>query len=260
MKTPYVLSWIVVVLAVIASVVGMSVPGMYREPMWSGFGFGNDLVTLVLGAPVLAMSTLRASRGSARGYLVWTGALCYMVYNYVFYVFGAPVTKLFAPHVALFTLSGYALIFALVRGNAGDIGQRFRARTPARWIAGYTFVFATLLGVFWVFPWGKYVIAGAIPQVNGSEHGYRFIAGGDLAFLVSPMILAASWLWRRRSWGFSLAAMFHVQFGMYAVVLITTCLLAVRAGAAAELSMLPVWITVGAGSWLCLAGLLPNAE
>jgi hypothetical protein len=259
-KTAYVLSWIIAVLAVVASVAGLAVPGMYRDEVWKGLGPAGDIVTLALGAPVLAAATVLAARGSARGRLVWIGALCYMLYAYGFYLFGAPVNKLFMAYAALFTLSGLAVAFSLARGGAEGVGAGFRARTPVRWIAGYMFALAALVVGVWFAPWARFVLSGEIPRVNGSADAYRFIAAMDLAFLVTPMFLGAQWLWRRKALGFALAAAANVQWALYSVLLSVSCLVSWRAGAPGALDNLPLWVGLGAGSCLCVAGLLANVE
>jgi hypothetical protein len=69
-------------------------------------------VTLLV---VLTLAIIYSAHGSVRARLLWLGSLYYIVYNYAFYVFGIPVTRLYLPWIALFVLSGIA--FALGMGS-----------------------------------------------------------------------------------------------------------------------------------------------
>lgn len=259
-RVPYVLSAIVVVLAVVASATGMLCPAVYRFKNWLSVVFSNDLVTLGLAVPILVASMIRAARGSARGYAIWAGSLYYMIYNYAFYLVGAPVNKLFPAYSGLFSLSVFALVFVLRSSIVEQIGERLRARTPARPIAAYMFSSGALVGGFWLFQWLKFCVTGEVPQVSGKEDDYRMIAGIDLTFLLPLVLPAAYWLWRRRPWGYVLAVMTNVQGALYGLVLTAVSFFSWKAGTPGALTMLPVWIVFGTGSLLCLAGLLARVE
>src|SRR5215469_16397216 len=90
-----VLSWLVAGLAAGLSLAGLAFPSLYGEKNWGAMSVGNDLMTLVAAMPALVAALVASGRGSARGHLVWLGALYYMTYNYAFYVFALPVTRLF---------------------------------------------------------------------------------------------------------------------------------------------------------------------
>ena len=253
------LSVLVVVLATLACFVGILWPAVYRDKLWEG-ALGNDLVTLVLGVPILIASLIYSIRGSFRGTLLWFGSLYYMLYNYAFYLFGVPVSKLFPVFVGLFTFSAFALVFGMANLNLEKAGHQFTAKTPARTIAGWMFFLAIMVGRVWMVPWLKFALYGVSPRVYDSEDAYRVIATVDLVFMVSLLFPTAYWLWRRRPLGFLLAAMMNVQGALYTTVLAVSCLFSWRAGVPDALSMLPNWIFGTVASLLCLTGLLWNIE
>jgi hypothetical protein len=77
-------------------------PGLYDDNDFVTAGWaGNDLVTLVIAIPLLFGALLMATRGSARGELVWLGSLAYIGYNFAFYLFGASLNRLFLTYVAI---------------------------------------------------------------------------------------------------------------------------------------------------------------
>lgn len=140
-----VLTALIVALMIAASVLGIVVDGLYREGPWAREAFrGGDVVTLVLVVPVLIGALLLVRRGSVRATVVWLGALVYAVYNYAYYVFGASFNDAFLIHIAIFSSSIFALVFAASRLDVTAMAEPLR-RGPrlARWIGG----FLTLVGV-----------------------------------------------------------------------------------------------------------------
>jgi hypothetical protein len=61
MKVPYILSAALAALMVVQSVLGLVFPGEYRDVEWiRATWFGNDWVTLAVGAPLLVAALLLA--------------------------------------------------------------------------------------------------------------------------------------------------------------------------------------------------------
>ncbi len=261
-RAAYVLSVIVSVLATLVSVAGLCFPGLYPHSWDNGTSLGNDLITLVVAVPVLALAIIYSARGSVRGRLLWLGALCYMIYNYAFYVFGIPVTKLFLPWIALFVLSGLALVLAMGNLDAKSIAGGFSPRTPVRWIAGYLFFAATMICNLWISQWVKFLATGRVPEVNGNQEAYKVIAAIDLSFAVPLLIAAACALWRRHPWGYVLGTAAFVQFAMYFAVMGTACVFGWMLTPGSQL--FSGWFVNGLVTLpillLCLAGLLLNVK
>lgn len=84
------MSLIIAFLAIVASLGGLLWENLYRDSeairaVW----FVNDLITLFVAVPVLVVSIYFASKGSLRARLIWVGCIWYMLYSYVFYMYGA---------------------------------------------------------------------------------------------------------------------------------------------------------------------------
>src|SRR5689334_2249532 len=100
------LSAMIALLALVASTGGLFRYGLYRDNILVTAAFrGNDLITLTIAVPGLIIALLMAQRGSARGQLIEMGLLAYMLYNYVFYLYGAAFNRFFLMYVALVALS-----------------------------------------------------------------------------------------------------------------------------------------------------------
>ena len=256
------LSAMVAVLAATISVIGLRFPAVYGSNWDSATASGNDLVTLLVAVPVLALGLRHAARGSVRARLVWLGALYFMLYNYAFYVFGMTVTQLYLPFIAAFVLSGFA--FALGMGNLDveSLRRRFGPRTPARPIAAYMFYVAAMLAFTWISQWVKFTLTGKVPEVNGSAHAYQVIAAVDLSFMVSLLIPAAWLLWRRRPWGYVLGVVLMLNGAMYTAVMAAVCFFGWRLTPGSQLfSNWFIGCIVGCiVCLLCVFGLLLNVE
>lgn len=79
----------------------------------------HDVVNLFIRLPILLGSLGLARRGMLVGLPCWPGALFFVTYNYLAYVFAMPTNWAFILHLVLVTLSGYALS-GLVASIAGD--------------------------------------------------------------------------------------------------------------------------------------------
>lgn len=126
-RAAWVLSAIVALLMVAASAAGLWVHGLYHDALWASTAYrGGDLVTLVVAAPAQTAALLLSRRGSRRAQLVWVGILAYSVYNYAFCVFGSVFNDVFLLHVALFSLSVFALALTLANPGRGEDRRRVR--------------------------------------------------------------------------------------------------------------------------------------
>ena len=240
----------------LASIGGHLIEGVYRDnefvvSLWRG----NDLVTLVAAVPLLISAIIFARRGSVRGQLVWLGMLAYALYNYAFYLFAAAFNELFLFYVGIFTLSIYALIFALINTDAEKIAGRFRLQTPVKLIGGYMLFIAAGLSFLWIGSSLRFVATGIVPaDIIMTEHPTGIVYALDLSLLVPVLILGGVWLWRREAWGFVLAAMSLIKGATYTLVLTVTSLYA------ANYSETPIWLSVTAASLLAIGFLLGNLK
>lgn len=209
------LSAIAAVLIVATSVAGLWVAGLYEGPAsMAEMLRGYDLAALVIVAPLLAVTLLPAMRSRPRAQLLWVGMLAYAVYNYAIYLFGTEFNAAFLLHVAVFTVSLYALVLALAHLDVAGLARRFSARTPVRVVAAILFVLAVSLATMWVLASARFAVTGQLPEetsqlivpITMTRLGYVL----DLTLLIPAYLLAAVLIWRRRPWGFVLAAMLLV--------------------------------------------------
>ncbi|MEP6985484.1 MAG: hypothetical protein ABI970_07795 [Chloroflexota bacterium] len=170
---------------------------------------GNDLITLVVGLPLLAISFWLASRGSLRGLLLLTGTLGFFLYTYLSMSMLAAYSSLFLIYVALFSLSLFAFILSMLSVDLAELPQHFSSRLPHRWIAGSLFV----VGGFLLFAWlGRIVpplLQNHTPVLENATT--LVIQAMDLALIVPLAILSGILLLRHKAWGYLLASVFVMK-------------------------------------------------
>ena len=197
----YWLSSTLAVLALFASAVGVFFPQIFRDAaVTAGNARGTDLVILVVAIPALVISMALAARGSLRAQIVWLGALGYILYNAVFFAFAVVFNPLFLVYVAALSLALWALVTLLMAVDIPRLRAGFSRGLPVRAIALYLIVTTLLFALTWLRDIVPALLSGATPvSLEGTKMLTNPIQVVDLAVGFPLTILAAIWLWRRRS-------------------------------------------------------------
>jgi hypothetical protein len=219
------LSVLIVVLGLPVHLAGLLVPTIYRDPaVLLPQNLGTDLVTLLVGLPLLAASTVAMRAGSLRARILWLGALGLLVYVYGMYALGVRWNELFLVYVALFGLSLFALIIGLVSTDAARIRAGFVTRAPVRSVAAYLIVIAVMVAAMWLAEEVGALLRGTVPPtVLQFEAPTNIVHVFDLGLVLPAMTLAALMLLRDQAWGYVLAGMMLVKatsIGLWVVAMI----------------------------------------
>ena len=166
---------------------------------------GNDLITLVVGLPLLAMSAWFAFRGSLRGRLLLSGTLGFFLYTYMSMSMLTAYNALFLVYVALFTLSLYAFILSLMAVDVASLPQHFSPRLPHGWIAGVLFAVGGFLTLAWLGRIGSPLLQGQTPALENTTT--LVIQAMDLTLIAPLAFLAGILLLRRSAWGYLLSSL-----------------------------------------------------
>jgi hypothetical protein len=173
----------------------------------SGIGSlqGTALIMLVFGLPVLLGSMLLTARGSSYGPVGWLGALGFVFYQAVLFLFATPFNALFFTYAAMLSLSVWSIVVLLARLSVPDLAAHVSPRMPVRALAAYLLVNAAMFAVLWL---RALVPAMLEPWPPAFLNGTGLLTGPvqilDLAFTLPLMIVGAIWLWQRRPWGYLL--------------------------------------------------------
>lgn len=247
LKPVITLSIFIVILAASASAGGLLLDGLYRDNAFvTTTWLGNDTITLFLAVPILLASMFFARLGSPKAYLIWMGALDYMLYNYAFYLFGAAFNWFFLLYAALLALSILALIFGLVGLDVAGLRRSTVERIPVKWIGGYFLFVAFGLGTVYLIQSIGFIATGNLPAIISlAGHPTNVVFALDLTLLIPWLILGALWLFKRQPWGYVVAGILNVKGPLYTLVLAVNSILVVNAGIS-QTSELPLWGTLTA--------------
>ncbi|RPI81691.1 MAG: hypothetical protein EHM41_20080 [Chloroflexi bacterium] len=165
----------------------------------------NDTVTLVLGLPLLAISTWLAFRGSLRGQLLLAGTLGFFLYTYMSMSFNTAYNPFFLLYTALFSLSLFSFIITMMSFDRKTLPQHFSEKLPRRAIAGLMFTAAFFLLFAWVG--GRILPTLLQDQTPSMENTTTMVIQVmDLGLIVPLAFLSGLLLLRRESWGYLLAS------------------------------------------------------
>ncbi|PQJ26819.1 hypothetical protein BSZ35_17955 [Salinibacter sp. 10B] len=256
------LSVVIAILMVLTSSAGLLFHDLYQDnALVASSWYGNDLVTLIVAAPLLVGALIGARQGSRKAFLVWMGMLAYTFYNYAFYLFGAAFNSLFLVYAILYTLSGFALVFGLASLDAEALYQRVQQGFPGRWIGGFMVFVAVVLGGFYVALSLQYLATGEAPaMIDAVGLHTNLIAALDLSMVVSVALLGGVWLWRRRPWGFVLAVLWNVKGAVYMLALSAATGATVAIGPSDDWVQLTLWAPIGLGCLICSVLLLASVK
>ncbi len=179
----------------------------------------NDAVNLLLGLPLLLGVMGLARRGRLVGLLCWPGALMFVLYNYIAYLFAAPLTWAFPVYLVLVAASAYTLIGLAASLDPAAVQHRLAGKVPERLGGG---VLAGLGLLFLLRVIG--VVSMALTA--GTPLAETELAVNVADFLTSPaLILGGILLWRRKAFGYAAGLGLLFQTGMLFLALILVLLL-----------------------------------
>jgi hypothetical protein len=239
----YVVSGAVGVLALLASMAGLPLDGVYGEAgSTTEMLRGYDLVTLVFVVPALAISQLQARRGSDRAELIWVGMLAYLVYTYAYYLLGAAFSDLFLLHAAVFSSSLFALVLTLCALDVPGIAARFSTRTPRRIVGAVLALLAAALGGIWIYASIRFITTGELPAGSALVESDVVVQLGlalDLTLLVPGYAVAAVLLWRRVAAGYVLATVLLIAGTLHQVSYMVALVFQATAGVSGAVAFDP---------------------
>ena len=235
----YVLSGAIAALMIAASLAGLLVDGLYHEGAWAREAFrGGDVITLTVAAPLLIISLIMSIRGSHRAEPVWIGMIVYTLYNYAYATFGTAFNDVFLLHIALFSMSVFALACAIPNLDLAVIGRTFRDAIGARTIGVFLVIVGAGQGGLWIFLVVRNAITGEVLH-DIPVWGQHLVFALDLALLVPSLVLAGVLLARRRPFGFLLGTAMAVFGAVYQLNLMVASVFQDRADVAGVQAFAP---------------------
>jgi hypothetical protein len=201
-RTARLLSLVTAAVAVLAGAWTFADPGLLHGPeAMQGSARGTALVLMAVAVPVLLVSLWRASRGAGSALLVAAGALLYIVYNAVLFLFLTPFNAAFLLYVALLGCALWSVGYLCATREVWRVGESIAQHGPVRGVSVYVWLIAGLNAAAWL----AFVIPSLRPyptpmlQGTGVETNAIYIQ--DLAIWLPLAAVAALWLRRREARG-----------------------------------------------------------
>jgi hypothetical protein len=206
-KTLLWLSRIDALLVLLVSTFGIFFNSTYaREtPSWAIQGMSQDIVNLI-AVVVLLIATYFLGKGSTKAFLVWLGALVYLLYAYSIYAFDVHYNRLFLAYVAILGLSFYALVGSMLSLRLTSAQYALRTMPKARLVSVFLGVVALVFYGQWLGEDIPALISGKTPPSvleNGLPTNPVHVL--DDSFLLPALVITAILLWRRQPLGSLLA-------------------------------------------------------
>lgn len=174
----------------------------------------NDITNLLIGLPILLGSMALAWRSKLLGLLFWTGALFFVFYICIAYVFTLPFSWVFPLYLCLIILSVYTLI-ALVAHIDGNVVQQILSNAVPVKLSG-----GVLAGL------GSLLFLRVIVVIIQVLSSGAMLTKTELAVHVADFLITPAWviggilLWRRKALGYVAGLGLLFQGSMLFVALI----------------------------------------
>jgi hypothetical protein len=180
-------------------------------PVTVGNMRGTALTVLLVGVPALVTSMFFAARGSVRARFVWAGALAYIAYNAVLFLFSIRFNSLFLLYCATLSLAFWALLtfFRALDLSAVEVASE---QVPVRPLSLWLFVSVAAFCGLWLATIIPATLNNSMPTVMtdaGLMQNTVWVL--DFAFTFPLMILGGIWLWKRNAWGYIVGGMMIIM-------------------------------------------------
>ena len=204
---------------------------------------GNDIVTLLIGVPLLLTGIVLSRKGSLRGQLLLTGALGFFLYTYASMSFLTAFNPFFLIYVALFSLSLFGFILSMKNLDVDEVARHIQDGFPRRTIAIYFIIVAVFLTLAWLGLVVSPSLTWAPPA--GLESAITMVIQAlDLGVIVPTSLLTASLLIKKQAWGYALSSVILLKILTMGAALISMIIVQLLAGVAVDPVVSTVFVII----------------
>ncbi|HVS05786.1 MAG TPA: hypothetical protein VHK65_06425 [Candidatus Dormibacteraeota bacterium] len=192
-------------------------------------GVGLDVVTLIVGIPLLLVATYLARTGSLRAQLLQSGALFYFAYTYLIFAFGAAYNPFFLVYVALFSASSFALVLSVLSIDVGQLQGATGSRLARRRVGGLLIGIGVIVLLLWLGRILPSISSNSAPP-GLESYTTLVVQAVDLSLIVPLLIVAGVLLLRRHPVGYLLSPILLLWATTFGLALIGIQIAAAAAG------------------------------
>ena len=211
-KINYILSVFIIILAGTASLSGLLWTGLYTNDTISirSQAYGQALITLIVGLPLLIISTVLTARESIKGQILWLGAAAYFLYTYISYTFLSSYNQFFLIYVILYSISLFAFILGIISIDKQKVRESFSDKFPVKGLAVFLLIIGAGLALMWLGVIIGSLIKGELPMIL-ETYTTLVIQGLDLGIIVPVCFVTAVLLLKNHAFGYVLGGILLVK-------------------------------------------------
>lgn len=213
---------------------------IYLDTNWvKDTWFGNDLVTLLIVCPLFLLTILIRKPLFK---IIHLGCLGYVVYNYIFYLLGTEINRLFLVYILLVIIGISSIINIFTTDVNAKSAYNYFEITNNNNICAVIFIFIGVgLGVVWIGLWFGYIFLNGKLPVSSNE--FRLVASLDLVIIVSLMIISGVSILKRKLFGYITGSIIGIQGTLYLLILvINSIIISIKQSIIS--AELPIWLAL----------------
>jgi hypothetical protein len=168
----------------------------------------QDIVTLVVGIPLLIISLYFTNKNSVQGKLLLTGTVGYFLYTYTSYSFLASYNAFFLIYVLLMSVSLFCFIINITSSELKDMKTKLKQSFPKKYIGIFAMTIGMIIGLMWLG-----LILPSIKKAPDVLEHYTtlVIQAMDLGFIFPVALLSGILVIKNNSLGYLLVSMIIVK-------------------------------------------------
>lgn len=170
----------------------------------------QDIVTMVIGIPLLLISLFLARKGLLKGRLLLAGTLAYFTYTYVSYTFILMYNQLFIMDVLLMSASLYAFILTMMSFDVQVLSKCFSEKLPVKYLGISTIFFISAIGLMWLKMILQPLFGGTFPA-ELEHYNTLVIQAMDLGIVLPAGILSGILIIKRKPFGYLLSSVITIK-------------------------------------------------
>lgn len=164
-------------------------------------GIAQDVVTLVLGVPLLLVALLGYRKESIKSRFLLTGVTGYFFVTYLFYTAMGMYNELFLVYVTLLGLTFFALYNLLASFDSEKVLTYFPIKTPVKFVGGFLIFNSVVITLMWLGHIIPPLLDGTIYPAELHHYTTMIVQGFDLGLLLPVSFVAGLLLIKRKPVG-----------------------------------------------------------
>lgn len=183
-------------------------------------GIAQDIVTLVVGIPLLLISLYFARKGSLKGRFILAGTLGYFLVTYLFYLVMGMYNVLFLVYVSLLGASFFGLSLTLLAFDQNRLPKMFRSQVPVVTAGGFLIINSIAIGTLWLGVVVPPLLKGTVIPESVEHYTTLIVQGLDLGLLLPLAFVSGVLFIQKKPLGYLMAPAYLVFLSILMTALV----------------------------------------